>query len=88
MPNACAGIATVANQRCSGVSEGGRVTFNSLRDAGVERLTESGARLLGGAVATSPGIGELRTQWYQQSSLTWQETLAGSSVLDDGTING
>jgi hypothetical protein len=53
MPNARAGIATVANWCCSGVSEGGRVTFKRLRDANAERLMDPGARLLGAVVATS-----------------------------------
>jgi hypothetical protein len=47
-----AGIATVANWCCSGVSEGGRVTFKSLRDADAERLMNPGERLLGAVVAT------------------------------------
>ena len=48
----CAGIATAANWRCSGVSEGGRVTFIRLRDADAERPMDPGARLLGADVAT------------------------------------
>jgi hypothetical protein len=52
MPNVRAGIATVANWRCSGVSEGGRVTLISLREADAERLMDPGERLLGDVVAT------------------------------------
>src|SRR6185369_4716613 len=72
MPNVRAGIATVANWCCSGVSEGGRVTFTRLRDAGAARLTDSGARLLGAGVATRWRGWALRKRSCQLSRPTWQ----------------
>ena len=42
---------TFANRRCSGVSDGDRVTLQSLRDADAERLMDAGQRLLDSVVA-------------------------------------
>jgi hypothetical protein len=94
-----AGIATVANWRCWGVSQGGRVTLQSLRDADAERLIEPGERLLGDVVATSPrGVfwrvrradRHVRTEDTVMPAIG--RDLAGSArakcMVDDGTTNG
>jgi len=94
-----AGIATVANWRCSGVSEGGRVTFKSLRDADAERLMDPGERLLDTVVATPRcavlwGVrraDRLRAAFCEVVPVIGRD-LAGSSrakrMAGDGTING
>lgn len=94
-----AGIATVANWRCSGVSEGGRVTLQSLRDADAERLMDPGERLLGADVATHCcaslwGVSRVDRYWRAEDAVVPAigPDLAGSSrakrMVGDGTMNG
>jgi hypothetical protein len=94
-----AGIATVANWRCSGVSEGGRVTLASLRDADAERPINPGERLPGAVVATpscsSPwGVGRADRRRRAEGAVmpAIEHDLAGSSrakrMVGDGMMNG
>lgn len=75
------------------------MTFNSPRDAGVARLMDSGARLLGGGVATSRcaaprGVSRVDRRWRAQNAVApaIERDLAGNCcakvVTDDGTMDG